>query len=171
MRVYEELFIVRPEATEEEVDPLIEQLKNVITHTGGTLDKADKWGVRKLAYRVLKQTEGQYILLQFTAGAESVKEIERRLRVSDLVMKFITVRLDERMKRIEKRRKAREIRAARKPPAPAPVPAMAAPSLPGEPAVPVPGAPGAPAPAPPAPATPTPAPAETAEQQSPEGTV
>ena len=169
MRIYEELFIVRPDATEEELDPLIEQLKNVIVHTGGTLDKTDKWGMRKLAYRVMKQTEGQYILLQFTAGAESVKEIERRLRVSDLVMKFITVRLDERMKRIEKRRKAREIRAARKPPAPSPVPAMAAPSLPGEPASPLPGAPGAPAPAAPAPAVP--APAETAEQQSPEGTI
>lgn len=163
MRVYEELFIVRPEATEEEVDPLIEQLKTVITQTGGTLDKTEKWGMRKLAYRVMKQTEGQYILLQFSAGAESVKEIERRLRVSDLVMKFITVRLDERMKRIEKRRKAREIRAARKPPAPAPAPAMAAPSHPGAP---LPGAPGNPAPAAPAPAAPAPAaPAEVAESQ------
>ncbi len=173
MRVYEELFIVRPDATEEEVDPVIDQLKNVITQGGGTLDKTEKWGVRKLAYRVLKQTEGQYILLQFTANADSVKEIERRLRVSDLVMKFITVRIDEKMKRIEKRRKAREIRAARKPPAAAPVPAMAAaPSLPGEPAGPVPGAPGAPAPASPAPpAAPVPAPAETTEQQTPEGTI
>ena len=164
MRVYEELFIVRPDATEEEVDPLIEQLKGVIVQTGGTLDKTDKWGMRKLAYRVMKQTEGQYILLQFSAGAESVKEIERRLRVSDLVMKFITVRIDERMKRIEKRRKAREVRAARKPPAPAPTPAMAAPSHPGEPSGPVPGAPTPSAPAPAAPAPP--APAEAADQQS-----
>ena len=46
MRIYEELFIVRPDATEEEVDPLIEQLKNVITHCGGTIDKTEKWGVR-----------------------------------------------------------------------------------------------------------------------------
>jgi small subunit ribosomal protein S6 len=169
MRVYEELFIVRPDATEEEVDPLIEQLKGVIAQTGGTLDKTEKWGMRKLAYRVMKQTEGQYILLQFSAGAESVKEIERRLRVSDLVMKFITVRTDQRMKRIEKRRKARELRAARKPPAAAPVPAMAAPSHPGEPSGPVPGAPtpSAPAPAAPAPA----APAEASEQQSTEGTI
>lgn len=157
MRVYEELFIVRPDATEEEVDPVIDQIKNVVTHAGGTVDKTEKWGVRKLAYRVMKQTEGQYILLQFTANAESVKEIERRLRVSDLVMKFITVRIDERMKRIEKRRKAREIRAARKPPAPAPAPAAAAPSHPGEPVSPVPGAPATPTPA-------APAPPENAEQ-------
>ncbi len=147
MRIYEELFIVRPDATDEEVDPVIDQLKTVITQAGGTLDKTEKWGVRKLGYRVMKQAEGQYILLQFTAEADSVKEIERRLRVSDVVMKFITVRIDEKMKFFEKRRKKRELRAARKPPAPAPAPAMAAPSLPGEPTAAVPGSPGAPAPA------------------------
>ncbi len=144
MRIYEELFIVRPDATPEEMDPFIEQLKNVITHTGGTLEKLDKWGVRKLAYRVGKYNEGQYILLQFNAQPETVKEIERRLRVADLVMKFITVRIDEKLKRIEKRRKARAKRAARRPASPS-APAVASPSLPAEPAAPVPGAPGAPA--------------------------
>ncbi len=148
MRIYEELFVVRPDATDEEVDPFIEQLKGVITHSGGSLDKTDKWGVRKLAYRVTKYNEGQYILLQFNAQPETVKEIERRMRVADFVLKFITVRIDEKMKRIEKRKKAREKRAARKP-APAPSPAaVASPSLPAEAAPPVPGAPGAPTPRP-----------------------
>ena len=110
MRIYEELFIVRPDAMDEEVDPLIEQLKNVIVHAGGTLDKAEKWGVRKLAYRLMKHSEGQYILLQFTAQPETVKELERRLRVADLVLKFLTVRIDEKLKTIEKRKKAREKR-------------------------------------------------------------
>ncbi|HSU31489.1 MAG TPA: 30S ribosomal protein S6 [Bryobacteraceae bacterium] len=169
MRIYEELFIVRPDATDEEVDPVIEQLRNVITQSGGTIDKTEKWGVRKLAYRVMKQTEGQYILLQFTANADIVKEIERRLRVSDVVMKFITVRIDEKMKFFEKRRKAREARAARKPPAPAPAPAMAAPSHPGEPAAPVPGAPVTPAP--PAPAAPAEAGARPGGEQPTEGTI
>ena len=147
MRIYEELFIVRPDSTDEEVDPVIDQLKNIITQSGGTLDKIEKWGVRKLAYRVAKQVEGHYILLQFTAQAEAVKELERRLRVSDVVMKYITVRIDEKLKRIEKRRKAREKRALRKPP-----PAPAAPLLASSPAMPsatpgpVPGAPSAPAP-------------------------
>ena len=142
MRIYEELFVVRPDATEEEVDPFIEQLKSVITHGGGSLDKTEKWGIRKLAYRVIKYNEGQYILLQFNAQPETVKEIERRMRVADFVLKFITVRIDEKLKRIEKRKKAREKRAARKP-APAPSPAaVASPSLPAEPAPPVPGAPG-----------------------------
>jgi small subunit ribosomal protein S6 len=143
MRIYEELFIVRPDATDEEVDPLIEQLKNVITRDGGSLDKTEKWGVRKLAYRVMKHEEGQFILLEFKAGAEVVKEIQRRLRVADLVMKFLTVRIDEKMKRIEKRRKAREKRAARKP-APPPMPAaVASPLLPQEAPAPIPGAPAA----------------------------
>ena len=140
MRIYEELFIVRPDATDEEVDPLIEQLKGVITHAGGTVDKTEKWGMRRLAYRVIKFTEGQYILFQFTALAPTVKELERRLRVNDLVIKFLTVRIDEKLKRIEKRKKQREKRAARKPPKPE-IASVASPVLPGEPAPPVPGAP------------------------------
>jgi len=141
MRIYEQLFIVRPDATDEELDPLIEQLKNVVTHAGGTIEKAEKWGVRKLAYKVLKYNEGQYVLLQFNADPEAVKEVERRLRVSDLVMKYLTVRIDEKLKRIEKRRKAREKRASRKPVAPPQAPAIASPLLPQESPAPVPGAP------------------------------
>ncbi len=147
-RVYEELFIVRPTATEEEIDPLVEQVSSYITGKGGSIEKTEKWGVRKLAYRVEKQNEGYYILLQFTAGPETVKEVERRLRVSDLVMKFITVRIDQKMKKVEKRKKAREKRAARRPPPPVATPT--APAAPGEAAAtPMPGAPmpGAPAPA------------------------
>jgi small subunit ribosomal protein S6 len=158
-RIYEELFIVRPDATDEEIDPLIEQITTLITGRGGTIDKTEKWGVRRLAYRVQKRNEGYYILIQFTAGPDIVREIERRLRVSDMVIKFITVRLDEKMKKIEKRRKAREKRAAKRPPPPTPAPSQ--PSVEqmmagGGPAGPTPGAPtpGAPAPAAPAPAAP-----------------
>ncbi len=144
MRIYEELFIVRPDITDEEIDPFIEQLTKLITTGGGKVEKTDKWGIRRLAYRVQKRNEGYYVLLQFSSPPETVKEIERRLRVSDMVMKFITVRIDEKLKKIEKRRKAREKRAARRPAAPPPPPAM----MPSEPAA-VPGAPmpGAPAPA------------------------
>jgi small subunit ribosomal protein S6 len=162
MRVYEELFIVRPNITDEEIDPFIEQLSQVVTSRGGTVDKSEKWGVRKLAYRVEKLNEGYYVLLQFSAGPDVVKEMERRLRVADHVMKFITVRIDEKLKKIEKRRKSREKRASRKP-----APQVAAPAMPSEASAPMPGAPaasapgapvthgpapGAPAPAPPAPA-------------------
>jgi small subunit ribosomal protein S6 len=158
MRIYEELFIVRPDSTDEIIDPVIEQLKTVITNAGGTVDKVEKWGMRRLAYRVLKFSEGQYILIVFTAKADTVKEIERRLRVNDVVMKFLTVRIDEKLKRLEKRKKAREKRAARKP-APmvaAPAAAPAFPTAEPGPAGPTPGAPapGAPLPAAPAPAAP-----------------
>ncbi|MFL6415077.1 MAG: 30S ribosomal protein S6 [Bryobacteraceae bacterium] len=151
MRIYEELFIVRADATDEQIDPIIEQVKNIVTHAGGTLDKTEKWGIRKLAYRVMKQDEGQYVLLQFTVNADAVREIERRLRVSDVILKFLTVRIDEKLKRIEKRKKAREKRAARKPPPAPSIPAIASPALPQEAPAPIPGAPGAPgAPAAPA---------------------
>lgn len=149
MRIYEELFVVRPDATDEEVDPVIDQVKTVVANTGGTFDKVDKWGVRRLAYRVMKHEEGQYILLQFTAKPEAVREVERRLRVADVVIKFLTVRIDEKMKRIEKRRKAREKRAARKPQLAAPsAPSPVMPNEPSSPSpsAPMPGAPSAPAP-------------------------
>jgi small subunit ribosomal protein S6 len=127
MRIYEELFIIKPDATEEEIDQVVEQVRSVIESGGGAVDKVDKWGVRKLAYRVRKQHEGYYVLIQFSSSPDAVKEIERRLRVSDLVLKFLTVRIDERLKRIEKRKKQREKRAARKPAPAGPVP-QAAPS-------------------------------------------
>ncbi len=152
-RIYEELFIVRPDATDEQIDPLVEQLTMQIANAGGNVDKVEKWGVRKLAYRVQKYAEGYYVLLQFTAGPETVSELERRLRVADLVMKFITVRIDERLKKIDKRRKHREKRAARRPAPPPAAPAMAA----SEPSP----APGAPAPAGPVPGAPKPARPET----------
>src|SRR5215468_4901999 len=98
MRIYEELFIIRPDMPEEEIDQLIEQLTALIAAQGGNVDKSDKWGVRKLAYRVQKKSEGFYVLLQFVAKPETVRELERRLRVTDQVMKFITVRIDEKMK-------------------------------------------------------------------------
>ena len=125
MRVYEELFILKPDTAEEEADGFVEQLKDVITNGKGTVDKVDKWGVRKLAYRVSKYDEGLYILIQFTASPDAVKEVERRMRVTDMVIKFITVRIDEKQKKIEKRKKAREKRAARRP-----APQAAAPAAP-----------------------------------------
>ena len=150
MRIYEELFIIRPDEPEEQIDQLIEQLTVLVANHGGNVDKSEKWGVRKLAYRVEKRSEGFYVLLQFTAKPETVHELERRLRVSDQVLKFLTVRVDEKLKKVEKRRKAREKRAARRP-----APPVAAPSLPGEhPAPGGPAEPGGPRPGAPLPGVP-----------------
>ena len=144
-RIYEELFIVKPDAPEEEVNQFVEQLKTQLTTAGATVDKVDLWGKRKLAYRVDKYREGTYVLFQFTGAPDTVKELERRLRVSDVVLKFLTVRIDETLKRLEKRKKDRDKRAAKRAErAPAVAPAQptlaqqmtepaAAPAMPGQP--------------------------------------
>src|ERR1035438_4662729 len=132
MRIYEELFIIKPDAPDEEVDQFVEQLRTQLTSAGATVDKIDKWGKRRLAYKVDKYREGTYVLFQFTAGPEMVREFERRLRVADLVLKLLTVRIDENLKRLDKRKKERDKRSAKRaanagpgaPPAPGPAPAQ-----------------------------------------------
>lgn len=167
LRLYEELFIVKPDSTDELVDPLVEQMTQLIVKDGGNVQLTEKWGTRKLAYQVGRYLEGYYILLRFEASGSTIKEIERRLRVNDLVIKYLTVRLDEEMKWVDKRKKRREKRAARKPQvaampaAPAPgaaAPGPVAPALPSDPAVPAPGKPNEPV-APEAPAAEAQAPA------------
>jgi small subunit ribosomal protein S6 len=117
--------------------------------------------MRKLAYRVGKKSEGFYVLVQFHAEASTVREVERRLRVSDNVLKFLTVRMDQKLKWLEKRTKAREKRAARRP-----APAAAQPAAPATGAAEV-GAgptPGAPAPGAPTPGAPSPSGPEQAAE-------
>jgi small subunit ribosomal protein S6 len=143
MRIYESLFIIKPDVPDEEVDQRLEVLRTNLIAQGATVDKLDKWGKRRLAYRIDKYREGAYVLIQFTAGPEMVKEFERRLRVSDIILKYITVRIDETLKRLEKRKKSRDKRAAKRatsgPPGPAPMqPSLAqqmteAPAMPGMP--------------------------------------
>jgi small subunit ribosomal protein S6 len=133
MRIYEELFIVKPDAPDEEVDQYVETLRTQLTSAGATVDKIDKWGKRKLAYKVDKYREGNYVLFQFTGNPDIVKELERRLRVSDVVIKFLTVRIDQTLKRLDKRKKARDKRAAKRgsaaPPANAPAQPAPAPAI------------------------------------------
>ncbi len=143
MRTYEELFIVKPDAPEEEVDAYIGQVKEIIATHNGEVTKEEKWGVRKLAYKVQKYAEGHYVLLEFSADPDTIQEIERRMRVADLVIKYITVRTDERMKKIMKRRKHREKRATRKPSPPSAAPAEPSASTASAPGSPAPGAPAA----------------------------
>src|SRR3954451_10520545 len=169
-RIYEELFILRPDITDEEIGPVVDQLRTVVTNAGGTVDKEERWGVRKLAYKIEKRAEGFYVLLQITCPATTVKELERRLRVNDNILKYLTVRIDEKLKWLEKRRKEREKRAARRPAPPTPPPAMPGeegrPMMPSAPAAPMPGAPGSAVPAAPPPAAPAPAAPEAAAPEA-----
>lgn len=175
-RIYEEMFIVRPDAAEEVIDAAVEQLSTSVKSAGGQVDKVDKWGKRRLAYKIEKFDEGFYVLMQITCKPETVRELERRLRVNDQVIKFLTVRIDERLKVAEKRKKKEEKRLARRPPRPEPsaIPAApqagpGAPVMPAAPAVPMPGAPPAADTAAPEPAAPvTTAPVVANDEKAPE---
>src|SRR6185369_2779441 len=114
MRNYEIMFIVNPMTPEEEIDKINGQIENVITSGGGKIDKLEKMGKRRLAYEVDKQREGYYVLFAIGANGDIIKECERRLRVIDAVIKYITVRVDEEVRRSEKIRAFRQKRAARR---------------------------------------------------------
>ncbi len=131
MRIYELLFVCRPDTSEEEIDKIVAQLSEAAAAMNGRVDKAEKWGKRRLAYRVGRHREGSYVLLVVHGQkGEMVKELERRLKVTDAVIKYLSIRVDEEWKRMEKMRLRREKRAARRPrKAPA-----AAPSAPPAPA-------------------------------------
>jgi small subunit ribosomal protein S6 len=115
MRKYEVMFIVRPDVSEEDVDKVIGQMESAVTATGGTVEKVERMGRRKLAYRVSRYREGVYVLFTLEGSGDTVKEFERRLKVSDAVVKFLTVRVDEELERAEKWKALRAKQAARKP--------------------------------------------------------
>jgi len=114
MRNYEIMFILHPNTPDEETDKINGQIESVITSGGGKVEKIEKMGKRRLAYDVGKQREGFYILFVISANGDIVKECERRLRVIDAVIKYITVRTDEEVRRFEKIRSYRQKRAARR---------------------------------------------------------
>jgi small subunit ribosomal protein S6 len=106
-RKYEVMFILRPDVIGEEADKLIAGFEATITKGNGKLVSSEKLGNRKLAYTVRKFNEGNYNLLTVVADGSLVAELERRLRVTEPVIKFITVRMDEEEKRINKIKKLR----------------------------------------------------------------
>ena len=112
-RTYEIMFIVRPDVEEADLDKLIEGFTATITGGGGEVKTVEKMGRRRLAYTVRKFNDGFYVLLYVAAEGSLVKEIERRLRVSEPVIKFITVRMDEEEKRLAKVKKLRDSKVKR----------------------------------------------------------
>src|SRR5208282_2131004 len=130
-RQYELIFICRPDTPEPDVDKIIVSIEQAATEKGGKIEKTEKWGRKRMAYRVQRLREGYYVymVVRSTHG-EVVKELERRLKVADAVMKYLTIRVDEELKRQEKLKKHREKRAARRPRKTAPPAAPAAPASP-----------------------------------------
>jgi small subunit ribosomal protein S6 len=108
-RVYEILFIADPNLGEAEVDALTAQVQGFIEKEGGKIEKIEKWGKKRLAYLVKRHREGSYVLLSVEGGAALVKEVERRIRVTDGIIKFMTVRVDEDLKKAERRKARRAV--------------------------------------------------------------
>src|SRR6266446_7851720 len=106
-RNYELMFIVRPDMVEEYLNKLISTLESSVTSAGGTT-KTEVWGKRRLAYRVGRFNDGIFVLMMIDGVGAVVHELERRLRVTEPVIKFLTVRTDEELKRIDKIKKIRD---------------------------------------------------------------
>jgi small subunit ribosomal protein S6 len=107
-RTYELMFIVRPDMQDEDLDKLIATLQSVVPTSGGTIKSVEKMGKRRLAYAVRRFHDGIYVLMVVEGGGPVIHELERRLRVTEPVIKFLTVRIDEEQKRLEKIKKLRE---------------------------------------------------------------
>jgi len=130
-RLYDLIFICRPDTPEADIDKIIATVEHAATEKGAKIEKTEKWGRKRMAYRVQRLREVYYVYMVVrSTHNEVVKELERRLKVADPVIKYLTVRLDEELKRQDKLKKHRERRAARRPrkTAPAAAPSSSEPS-------------------------------------------
>lgn len=123
-RSYELMFIVRPDMVDEDLNKLISTLESSVTSAGGAA-KSEIWGKRRLAYKVAKFNDGIFVLLMIEGTGTIIHEVERRLRVTEQVIKFLSVRTDEEVKRLDKIKKLRDakkkVSAAPAAPAAAPI--------------------------------------------------
>ena len=94
-RKYELVYVVSPDATDEQVTELHTQVEGIAQRMGGTIDKTENWGRRRLAYEIGRHKEGTYVLEVIDGSGELMKEIDRRLKVTDLVIRHLVVRVDE----------------------------------------------------------------------------
>jgi small subunit ribosomal protein S6 len=106
-RKYELVYVVSPDATEEQVNEIHQQVDSILGRMGGQIEKTDNWGRRKLAYEIGRHKEGTYVLETITGSGEALKEIDRRLKVYDIVIRHLVVRVDEEQGVIERTRAKR----------------------------------------------------------------
>jgi len=119
MRRYEVVFVLAPTLTEEELDSQIETYSGVATELGAEIIETDKWGKKRFAFPVKKHTEGYYTILTIETDSDApIVELERRFKVNDAVIRFLTVRIDEELKRAQKFEKKRETRKKKRKPSP-----------------------------------------------------
>jgi small subunit ribosomal protein S6 len=106
MRTYELIFVVDPRVSDEDVTTMIQEYRNMITSGGSEITGEENWGRRKLAYPIDKLTEGKYVLfnIQSQGGKTSLPEVEHRMRQNDKILRYLTVRTDEDLKRAARRK-------------------------------------------------------------------
>jgi small subunit ribosomal protein S6 len=112
VRTYEVAFIAAPTLTPEELDAFVAQMKTVVEGKNGTVTKVDNWGKKSLAYKIKRFRDGYYVILTLEADGAIIAELERRFRVADHVIRFISVRTDQDLKRSEKMKVSRQRKMA-----------------------------------------------------------
>src|SRR5215475_14259574 len=112
LRTYEVAFIAAPNTAEDDLSKLNSQIEQIIADRGGKITKVDNWGRRKLAYRIGKFDDGLYTFVYVEGSGQEIAEVERRLRVTDFIIRYLTVRTDEALKRAEKLKSKRKVSLA-----------------------------------------------------------
>ena len=113
-RVYEVVFIIDPDTAEDDSAQLVENLQKIVTERGGSFVRSEAMGRRALAYRIGRKTEGNYWLFEIEGSGSEIAELERRMRVADAVMRYLTVRVDEERQRAEKLKERRARKASKR---------------------------------------------------------
>ena len=113
-RTYEVMYIIDPESPAERIEKLNEAVGKVIEKEGGTVVRMDDIGLRQLAYPIEKKTEGHYVLFEIDGSGQEILELERRMRVNDMILRYITIRVDEDRKKADKLQAKRENRQAKR---------------------------------------------------------
>lgn len=113
-RTYEVMYIVDPDASDDKIGKLNEAVGKLIEKEGGTIVRFDDAGRRKMAYPIKKKTEGYYVLYEIEGSGQEIAELERRMRVNDMIVRYITVRVDEDRKKADKIQAKRERRSSKR---------------------------------------------------------
>ena len=113
-RTYEVMYIIDPESSADKIEKLNEAVGKLIEKEGGEVARMDDIGIRNLAYPIQKKTQGHYVLFEINGTGQEIMELERRMRVNDMVLRYITVRVDEDRKKADKIHAKREARAAKR---------------------------------------------------------
>ena len=114
VRQYELVYILPPDSTEQQVADIHEQVESVVSRLGGQIEKTENWGRRKLAYEIGRHKEGIYVLTVINGSGEVMKEIDRRLKVLDQVVRHLAVRVDAEKKVVDRTRTKRQADSERR---------------------------------------------------------